>query len=78
MNNIYAAVNQKIDPKLKEAYKKYTGFDPEDELVRHYIHLGARKRGLSIEQMLDQPMEELVSAAEKYIRQDVECISRAY
>ncbi len=78
MNRIYADVNKRIDPKLKEEYRKYTGFEPEDELVRHYIHLGARKRGLPIGQMLDMPMEELVSAVEKYIRQDVKGISTPY
>ncbi len=74
MEAVYTAINNRINPGYKNDYKKLSGFDIEDELVRFYIKLGARSRSVSVQDLLARPIEELTGIAEEYIAIDVDTL----
>lgn len=78
METIFSEINSKIDPALKEEYKKYTGFDISDQMIERYLFLEGKASSTNLSEVLKRPIIELVGASENCIKIELRAIKFEY
>ncbi len=78
MEAVFSEINSRIDPALKEEYKKYTGFDVDDQMIKRYLFLESKAASVDLDALLKRPVSELTGISDDCMRLELRVIQYEY